>query len=371
MADFAVASPQEHRRWAVLSAARLPDYWAVFALSWSIAFGIPLAKTAAAPTTEDALPAELDAAISNGLAFLARQQRNDGSFDGGGPKVAMTGLSLLAFLAAGDAPEVGRYGLAVHAAGDYLLSQQNADGYLGSGDRGMYIHAIATLALTQLYGAEPGFDRQVRIRAALVKAVRVILDAQKAPKSDDKYVGGWRYERNSADSDLSLSGWNALALRAARDVGIEVPDDALARAAEFVMRCYNDPAKGFGYQPGNDAQPGETAVGVLCLYLLSAADKQQAALDKAIDYLAAHPIDENSPFPYYAAYYVTQAAFQLGGQTWVTTGRRGLEWLMRQQEKDGGWPQSKTGQEPGRVYATAMAVQTLAVPYRLLPIYQR
>lgn len=371
MAELSVANPQPHQQSVMVWPPRRPTYWAVFALSCSIAFGIPMAETSAAPETEEALPADLDAAIANGLAFLARQQRNDGSFEGGGPKVGMTGLSLLAFLAAGDAPEAGRYGLAVHAAGDYLLSQQNADGYFGSGDRGMYIHAIATLALTQLYGVEPGFQTQVRIRAVLVKAVRVILDAQKAPKSDAKYVGGWRYERNSADSDLSLSGWNALALRAARDVGIEVPDDALAKAAEFVIRCYNDSSKGFGYQPGNDAQPGETGIGVLCLLVLSAAEKQQAALDKSTDFLAAHPIDENSPFPYYAIYYVTQAAFQRGGQTWVKTGRRGLEWLIRQQEKDGGWPQSKTGQEPGRVYATAMAVQTLAVPYRLLPIYQR
>lgn len=367
-----------HRqRCVALTAGRRSACWAAVALACSVALvsiqslGLASAESAAAPKSDDALPTELAPAISNGLAFLARQQAPDGSLGGGGPKVAITGLGLLAFLAAGDAPEVGRYGLVVHAAGDYLLSQQNADGYFGSGDRGMYIHAIATLALTQLYGVEPSFERRLRIRAILVKAVPVILEAQKAPKSEPKYSGGWRYERNSADSDLSLSGFNALTLRAARDIGIEVPDDALTRAAQFVIGCYNDAAKGFSYQPGNDAQPGETGIGVLCLYVLGAADNHQSVLDKATDYLEAHPIDEHSPFPYYAAYYVTQAAYQRGGQAWIKTGRRGIEWLIKQQEKDGGWPQSKTAQEPGRVYATAMAVQALAVPYRLLPIYQR
>jgi len=344
---------------------------AAAALAGAILIGLHGAKSVAAPSAPDEVPADLETAVSNGRAFLARQQAADGSFDGGGPKVAMTALSLLAFLASGDTPDVGRYGLVVHAATDYLLSQQAADGYFGSGDRGMYTHAIATLALSQVYGVEPGPERRLRTRAALAKAVRTILNAQNAPKSEPKYAGGWRYERDSPDSDLSLSGWNALALRAARDVGIEVPDDAIARAADFVMRCYNEAAKGFGYQPGNDPQPGETGIGLVCLYVLGAADKQTGPLDNAVNYLNTHPIDENSPFPYYAAYYVTQAAFQRGGEAWMKIGRRGLERLIKQQEKDGGWRQSKTAQEPGRVYATAMAVQALAVPYRLLPAYQR
>src|SRR5690554_6127287 len=60
--------------------------------------------------------AELDAAVERGLAFLARQQRRDGSFEGGGPVLAMTGLSLMAFLASGHTPEVGRYGTVVRSA---------------------------------------------------------------------------------------------------------------------------------------------------------------------------------------------------------------------------------------------------------------
>lgn len=326
---------------------------------------------AAAAKSADDLPPRLDAAIGRGLTFLARQQNSDGSFDGGGPKVATTGLCVLAFLAAGDAPDVGKYGLVVRNSVDWLLTRQAQDGYFGEGDRGMYTHAIATLALTQAYGVEPEASRRIRIHAALAKAVAVILAAQNAPKSNPSFGGGWRYDRNSADSDLSLSGWNCMALRGAEAVGVDVPADARKRAAEFVLRCFDNATKGFGYQPGNGAQAGESAIGVLCLYLLGQLDANAARLDSAAKYLESHPIDDNSPFPYYGSYYVTQAAFQRDGDTWTRAGRPTLERLIRLQDKDGGWPQSKSAREPGRLYATAMALQALTVPYRLLPVYQR
>jgi hypothetical protein len=326
---------------------------------------------AAAPKLEDEIPPRLNASLSRGLVFLAKQQNSDGSFDGGAPKVATTGLATLAFLAAGDAPDVGKYGLVVHNSIGWLLVHQAQDGYFGNGDRGMYAHAIATLALTQAYGVEPDMARRIRMHAAMERAVAIILAAQNAPKSNPVFAGGWRYERNSPDSDLSLSGWNSMALRGAAAVGIDVPGDARKRAAAFVVHCFDANAKAFGYQPGNAPQPGETAIGVLCLYLLDAVEGNAARLDAASKYLESHPIDDNSPFPYYATYYATQASFQRGGETWTRVGRPALERLIRLQDKDGGWPQSKSGQEPGRVYATAMALQALAVPYRLLPVYQR
>lgn len=326
---------------------------------------------AAAPKPEDDIPPRLDASLSRGLVFLAKQQNSDGSFDGGAPKVATTGLATLAFLAAGDAPDVGKYGLAVHNSIEWLLAHQAKDGYFGDGDRGMYAHAIATLALTQAYGVEPDVARRIRIHTALEHAVAIILAAQNAPKSNPVFAGGWRYERNSPDSDLSLSGWNSMALRGAAAVGIDVPGDARKRAATFVVHCFDANAKAFGYQPGNAPQPGETAIGLLCLYLLDAVEANTTRLDGAAKYLESHPIDDTSPFPYYATYYATQAAFQRGGETWPRVGRPSLERLIRLQDKDGGWPQSKSAQEPGRVYATAMALQALAVPYRLLPVYQR
>ena len=114
--------------------------------------------------------------------------------------------------------------------------------------------------------------------AALQRLVAVILKAQQVEKQAP-YPGGWRYEPRAADSDISLSGWNALALRAAQDVGVPVPKESLARAAGFVARCYLPESKQFGYQPGGPARPGATGTGILCLYLLDAnpEDRKKAA----------------------------------------------------------------------------------------------
>jgi hypothetical protein len=336
-----------------------------------VAILVTSARLSAAPKVEEDLPPRLDSSISKGLTFLARQQTPEGALDRDGPKVATTSLGVLAFLAAGQVPDLGKYGLTVRNAIDWLLSQQASDGYFGSGEKGMYTHAITTLALAEAYGVESSAPRRVRLHAALVKANGIILSAQNAPKSNPIYAGGWRYERNSPDSDMSLCGWNVLALRAAEDIGIDVPPEARKHAAEFVGHCYDENSKGFAYQPGGAAQTGDDAIAILCLYMLDAADENTPRLDAAVKYLETHPIEENFSFAYYATYYVAQAAFQRGGEAWTRLGRLSMARLIAAQEKDGGWPASKSGQEPGRVYATAMALGTLALPYRLLPVYQR
>jgi hypothetical protein len=86
-------------------------------------------------------------------------------------------------------------------------------------------------------------------------------------------------------------------------------------------------------------------------------------------YLASHPVNDGTPFQYYAMYYVTQAAYQTGGAVWAAVSKSTVDRLMPMQGKDGAWP--KGAQEPGETYSTAMAVLTLSVPYRLLPAYQR
>lgn len=313
----------------------------------------------------------LDAAAGRGLDYLARHQNADGSFDAGEHRVAVTGLSVLAFLACGHTPEVGRYGLVVRSGVEFLLAQAQPDGYFGrSHGKGMYDQGIVTLALAEALGADVDHSRRAKIHAELTKAVKVILDAQAVAKPEAQ-AGGWRYEPKSADSDLSLTGWNALALRAAQDVGVDVPKEAAQKAVGFVLRCYNEKGGGFSYQPAGGAQIGPTAIAVLSLYLLDGGDRPERA--KGAAFVAAHPVNDDTPFPYYALYHVTQAANQAGGGVWDAASKASFERLLARQNRDGpnagAWPRSS--QEPGEVYSTAMAVLTLAVPQRLLPAYQR
>ena len=319
------------------------------------------------PSTSPTTAPTVEAALQSGLAYLAKQQRGDGSFDSSENKVAVTGLAVMAFLACGHPPDVGRYGLVVRGGIDFLVAQANAEGYFGKAhDKGMYDQGIVTLALAESLGVECDEGRRQKIHAELVKAVKVILDAQAVAKPEP-HAGGWRYDRNSPDSDLSLSGWNALALRAAQDVGVEVPKEAVQKAVGYVLRCYHAGEKGFSYQPGGGAQAGPTGIGVLSLYLLDGSQRAEAA--EGAKWLAAHPVNDGTPFRYYAMYYVTQAAHQAGGATWPAVSKATFDRLLALQGPDGAWP--KSPQEPEGAYSTAMAVLTLAVPQRLLPAYQR
>ena len=99
-----------------------------------------------------------------------------------------------------------------------------------------------------------------------------------------------------------------------------------------------------------------------------AADRPEV---DAVKFLIEHPVKDDTPMPYYSMYYATQAAFQAGDPAWPPVWKVTLDRLLGSQMKDGGWPQSRNGEEPGRVYATSMAVLTMSVPQRLLPIYQR
>ena len=112
---------------------------------------------------------------------------------------------------------------------------------------------------------------------------------------------------------------------------------------------------------------GPTGIGVLSLYLLDGAERPEAG--EGAKWLVSHPVNDGTPFRYYAMYYATQAAHQVGGAAWPAVSKQVFELLLAAQAKDGAWP--KSPQEPDGPYSTAMAVLTLSVPYRLLPAYQR
>ena len=112
-----------------------------------------------------------------------------------------------------------------------------------------------------------------------------------------------------------------------------------------------------------------TGVAVLNLFLLDASDRDEVV--HGVQYILDHPVNNETRFPYYTMYYTTQSAFQAGEPAWPIVWNQNRQRLLKSQLPDGGWPQSASTEEPGRVYATSLAVLTLSVPYRLLPTYQR
>jgi hypothetical protein len=315
---------------------------------------------------------QIDAAVARGVDFLVSQQQTDGEIGTGQSRIATSGLSLLALLACGNTPDVGRNGTVVRQLIDYLATIEPADGYFGKLDGSrMYGQGIVTLALAEALGVETTEARRDRLVSVLNSSLKVILSAQNVPKAQP-FAGGWRYEPNSTDSDLSQAAWNAMALRACQNAGLPVPKSAVARAGEFVLRCYRADQNGFTYQPGQGASACETAVGIFCLHVLDIHGNGEA--DGALKSLLATKGDPASPFTYYSLFYLTQAANQSGPPAWDAIWPGTSATLLRTQDPGGFWPVSDkelADKDSGKVYATAMAVLTLSVPYRLLPIDQR
>ncbi len=335
---------------------------------------LALVPTGARADTESAVlvkyRARVDQAVDRGLRFLARNQvknpAQDGSFTGQHGKTnAVAGLAGMAFLSKGYTPAAGPYSESIRKCIDYILSTPANNGYLGVRQDQMYGHAIATLFLSEVSGMV-GPERQKRIDAILPKALKVIVTAQGVNKAPTN-AGGWRYKPNSTSSDLSVTGWNMMALRSARLNGAPVPVDAIRKAVKYIDGCRDKASGGFAYSQGGAGSPAMTAVGLLCREL--AGHHGDDANLKAGEFLLKATRGKvfmpkgRSP---YSTYYASQAMFQLGGRYWDQFAVSMYEYLLPRQRANGSWRPMAS-----RAYATAMYTLALGVSYRQLPIYQR
>jgi hypothetical protein len=316
---------------------------------------------------------EADIAAEQGLAYLAAEQEPDGRWLTGKTN-AVTALCLMAFLAGGHTPRENTYAPVCRKALSYLVDAVPEDGYIGKTDGSrMYGQGIVALALAEAYGMEgdPAFRRRLRRKLELM--LDVILKAQ-ARRKDRRHRGGWRYQPWSDDSDLSLSGWCALALRSARNSGLDVPKSAVDEAADYVERMYDPGRRTFCYQPGSRATVATTGVGLLVLHLFGR--EESPCIPPAAEYLLRNKAGKGTRRFFYTIYYSTQAANQVGGRVWETVWQRDSKLLVSLQETDpgrnsGSWPPDRHAADAGRPYSTAMAVLSLSVRSHFLPSYQR
>ena len=84
-----------------------------------------------------------------------------------------------------------------------------------------YGHGIMTLMLTEMLGMSPDEETDKKVRSMTERAIKLIIRAQQVPKSEAN-LGGWRYEPASSDSDISVSVWQLMSLRAAKNSGIDM-----------------------------------------------------------------------------------------------------------------------------------------------------
>jgi hypothetical protein len=301
---------------------------------------------------EDLIPPDLDHMYVKGIEYLAEKQGDTGSWDAPfGNEPAVVGLSMLSILAHGEDPNYGPYAAAIHKALDYILKNQASDtGYIGTS---MYNHGFSTLALAEAYG----YVHDDRIGPALQKAVDLILSSQSRNTSN-----GWRYSPDSPDADTTVSGCQMIALFAARNAGIGVPEDSIRKALRFFADCQT-PDGGIGYTSPTNPDGARTAIGALVFSL--AKEQKSAAFRSAAQYLEANPADEGGYHQYFL-YYAAQAYFRISPEAFDAWNAQNVKSLASSQLDDGSWSGPL-----GPTFSTAASLLSLALNYRLLPIYER
>jgi hypothetical protein len=320
----------------------------------------------------DVTEERVDQAVARALEYLAARQRPSGGWEVdafGGEATSATSLAVMSFLAAGHVPEEGKYAATIRRGVQYVLDHQHPDGILVSrhGHGPMYCHGISTLMLAEVYGMldEP---QAGACKQALEKSVRLILAAQQV-KKDAHQAGGWRYQPTSRDSDLSVTGWQLLALRAAKDIGCDVPAESIDQAVDYVRRC--SAGGGYGYQArAGGATAVLTGTGLTALQVCGADTEAEQAQGRA--YLTHHPLNPRDAWYFYGVYYCGIGGYKLGEEAWKELRPKLFEPLLALQRADGSWS-ADGGNERGfgTIYPTSMAVLSLTVEYGYLPIYQR
>ena len=314
-------------------------------------------------------------AVAHGLEWLASHQgpdgswrcdlansrcrggcRNPGSITG---SIGPTALALLPFLGAGSTHLDGPHQATV-SRGLYYLATNIRPGPRGGDlcEGSMYAHGIAVLAMAEAYG----MTNDDFLEPLLKETVRFTETSQ------DLHGGGWRYLPGQA-GDTTVSGWQVVSLKSAAMAGIPVRSPTLDGVRRFLDSVQTQGGAAYGYRTPA-AKPSTSAVGLLArMYTGWTTDEEP--LWRGMTQLAARGPDPNA---IYENFYLAQVLMQANHPVWPRWNAANRDQIIRQQavhgHETGSWffadPDSAPG---GRLAHTALAILTLEVYYRLLPIY--
>ena len=309
------------------------------------------------------IPPEVDRIYERGLEWLAKKQAEDGAWQDGQTGSGVNGLCVMAFLASGEDPNFGRWARPVRLAVRHIILSQNAEtGYLPNS---MYHHGFATLALAECYGAVDetllwqGAEKPGRsIAQALDLAIRCAGTSQKKNR-----WGGWRYNPDSTDADTSVTGAMLIGLLAARNAGMDVPDETVNAALEYMRRSTG--RDGSVAYSGGMGGMGDSMNRTAIATLVAAVSKQKDELKfpATLKQLTSKLEHREGNYEEYFRYYMAQALFQADYASWQKWNAMTVRQLNESQQEDGSFK--------GNSYSTAMSLLALALNYRFLPIYER
>ncbi len=313
------------------------------------------------------VPAEVETIYDRGLAWLVQNQGESGSWEGDGEH-GITGMCVMALLASGQDPNFGKFRTPIRRAVRHMIMGQDPKtGYLGDS---MYHHGFAMLGLSEAYGAVDDTllwegNEDANQRRSIGEALELAVVCAAASQKNNRW-GGWRYSPESSDADTSVTGAVLMGLLAARNAGIEVPDEVVDKALGYFKQS-TGPTGMVAYTGGLGGM-GESmnrsAIGTL-VYSVG-KKKDWPEYGNTLKHITDRLEHSEGGYPHYFRYYMAQALFQGDFDAWQTWNRETIRLLGQTQQEDGSFPGSH-----GTAYGTAMSLLALALNYRLLPIYER
>ena len=300
----------------------------------------------------------------HGGGAVRKDPQGQERYDGG--KFAdsgITGLVILSYLGAGYTHENGPYTKEVRRGLNWLIACQKRDGYLDAEatrfDK-MYCHAMATFALAEAYAMQKDANDYPELRTAVVRGVKFIASMQ----NED---GGWRYI-TGVESDMSMFGWQLMALKSAVNAGITVPKETRAGMLNFLdSRSIGTYGGLAGYRKSSLPTPAMTAEALFCRQMFKSRDRD-AASKEATAYLLKN-LPRVTSYDEYYWYYGTLAMHNMDDESWQEWNRSLRDMLISLQRQDeflgGSWdPKGKWAGIGGRLYSTALSTMCLEVYYR-------
>ena len=304
-----------------------------------------------------------ESAIIRGLDWLKKEQAKDGSWsDGGKYKSSMTAMALLCYLGHCELTDSKKYGSTVNGAISFLTSMPAKPKSMGRPIE--YSHPIRTYALCEAYT----MTKIKKLESYARETAEVVVNGQHGS-------GGWAYgylKGPTAHVDLSISGWNIQALKAAAltDLSVSGLDSAMDKAIGYVKRCQDGTGK-FAYKEKSRGKPSLTGTGVLSLQIWKNAKSKEAF--KGLDWIVNNIAKDWASVNVYEWYYHAQACFQANGVSGGTKYWR--EWngnfqkvVLPAQASDGHWPEGTHYHGDSDIYRTTMSILMLEVYYRYAPM---
>ena len=329
---------------------------------------IGFSSTTTADETTVVVNQRTESVIRGALRFLQNNQNRNGAWYGLTDRerqfpVAMTAYTLMAYQSAGHVPGEGPFGETVEKGAKFLVGSTSDEGLIGERNSGqyMYFHGIATIALAELYGQ----TSDDKLRPALERLIKVIIASQ-----NDQ--GGWRYRPVVRDADISVTVLQVVALRAAKNSGLNVPQRTIDEAVKYVRSCHHDGSGGFSYQPGQGPGFARTAAAIYSLQVCGQYDDPMVLAGSR--YLEEN-YEPGEKWFTYGNFYAAPAQYMIGGKTWENWYGRLQKTLLDSVKKQGDYCHWDTdldrGEPVGPIYSTAVYAMILAMPYQYIPLYQR